>query len=127
MSGWEVVEALWPLNEHFKPNYREFKALPYNEKFEAAADAAQKRFVFDGRWGPVSAETWRVILERHQQGLVVAMANEAAGNPLMSLPDRLSKADRTCAAILFLLQGMKLPFPVVDRGDFEPGKSTPGR
>lgn len=125
LSGWDVVEALHPLNEHFRPHYVEFKALPYNAKYEAQADAAQCRFVFEGRWGPVSAETWRVILERHLQSLLVALANEMEGNPFMPVPEGLPKEARTGAAILFLLQKMKLPFPAADRSGFEPDAARP--
>lgn len=120
LSGWEVVEALWPLNDEFKEHYIQFKNLPYLAEFEKYADDAQERFVFDGRWGLLGIETWRVILERHQQALVVALSNEAAGNLLMPIPEGLPKNARTGAAILFLLQEMKLPFPVGDRAAYEP-------
>ncbi|QEW05637.1 hypothetical protein [Nitrincola iocasae] len=127
LSGWEVVEALWPLNKYFKRYYRNFCTLPYDPAFETQADAAQKRFVFSGNWGVVSIETWRVILERHQQSLNVALLNEAAGYPLMSVPDRLRSEARTGAAILFLLQQMTLPFEVADRSSFEPDVVVPDR
>lgn len=121
LSGWDVVEALFPLNDEFRKNYIQFRSLPYLPELEAQADAAQKQFVFEGRWGLLGIETFRVILERHQQALTVAMLNEAAGNPVMSVPEGLPKNARTGAAILFLLQKMKLPFPVEDRGAYAPG------
>lgn len=127
LAGWDVVEALWPLNEYFRKNYREFSSLSYDPQFELQADAAQYRFVFEGHWGPASIETWRVILERHQQAILVALTNEMAGNRPMPIPDKLPKNARTGAAILYLLQQMKLPFAIADRSNFVPDAKKPHR
>lgn len=127
LSGWEVAEALWPLNQYFRPHYQQFAGLPYNPAFEKQADIAQKRFVFEGMWGPVSVEAWRVILERQQQTLVVALANEVDGNHLMPVPHLLPKQAYTGFAVLFWLQGMKLPFPASDRSNYSPDAPMPGR
>ncbi|WP_156899733.1 hypothetical protein [Marinobacterium litorale] len=125
LSGWDVVEALWPLNNDFRNRYRDFVALPYEARFEGKADLAQQHFVFKGKWPPVSIEVWRVILERHQQAIQVALANELAGNSLMPIPDRLPRSARTGAAVLYLLQQMKLPFAVVDRAGYSPDANPP--
>jgi len=125
LSGWEVVEALWPLNNDFKNHFRDFAALPYEPRFEDQADTAQEHFVFTGKWPPVSVEVWRVILERHQQAIQVALANELAGNFLMPIPSRLPKSARTGAAILYLLQKMRLPFEVADRANYSPDAKQP--
>lgn len=120
LSGWQVVEALWPLNERFRPAVARIRTLPYEAAFEAEADAAIALLAenINASWEAVSAGAWRVLLERQQQALVVALANEAAGNPLMPIPPGFSADQRTVAATLFLLHGMKLPFPVVDRSGF---------
>ncbi len=120
LSGLEVVEALFPLNAVFKNNYVQSRSLPYLPELEGAADMAQKKYVFDGYFGPLGTETLRVILERQQQAMTVAMLNEAAGNPPMVVPEGLPKEARTGAAILFFLQEMRLPFPVDDRGNYVP-------
>ncbi len=52
-----------------------------------------------------------VLLERHKQMLVVAMANEAAGNPVTYLPSGLSPEQKCIALALLFLRGMTLPWP----------------
>lgn len=120
LSGWQVVEALWPLNERFRSAVERIRTLPYNATFEAEADAAIEVLAenINASWDAVSASAWRVLLERQQQAITVAVANEIAGNPLMPIPPGFSADQRTVAATLFLLHGMKLPFPVADRSGF---------
>ena len=115
LTGWQGVEALWPLNEDFRPNIEQIRSLPYDAAFEAKADEAIAIRAMGSAWPAIEAGTWRVLLERQQQALMVATANEMAGNPLMPVPSGLPKSARTGAAMLFLLHGMKLPFPVKDR------------
>ncbi len=43
--------------------------------------------------------------------LVVAMANEAAGNPVTYLPSGLSPEQKCIALALLFLRGMTLPWP----------------
>jgi hypothetical protein len=38
LSGGEVVEAMWPLNDRFKPYLHRIAALPYDARFEREAD-----------------------------------------------------------------------------------------
>ena len=118
LDGWGAVEALWPLNERFRPNIEQIRSLRYDASFEAEADEAIEQLASDGNWSTVSAGAWRVLLERHQQGIVVALANERAGNPLFSLPDGLTPGQKTVVVALFLLHGMKLPWPPEDRSGF---------
>lgn len=128
LSAWETVEAIWPLNEHFRPNHQAFRALPYNAAFEPKADEALTRFVIEGAWGLVSIETWRVILERQQQAITALPLHEmSGGKPHVYVPPTLPDSALTGAAVLVVLHGMKLPFPVADRADFEPSLKPKGR
>lgn len=125
LSGMEVVEALWPLNDLLRPHLADIGTLPYESLHEAEADAAIAGYVAHGAkaWANLSAGVWRVLMERHQQALVVASANEAAGNAaFMTIPAALPKASLQGAAMIYLLYGMTLPFPVKPRslGEFPP-------
>lgn len=120
LSGLQVVEALWPLNEVFRPKLAMIRGLAYDPLFERAADdaIASRALAIPGEeWESLPAGAWRVLLERQQQAIVVALANEKAGNPLMPVPEGFPESARTAAAMLFLLHQMKLPFPVADRSD----------
>lgn len=128
LSGWDVVEILWPLNDMFRPRLREIRSLPYDASFEAAADDAIRAFAETpeaATWKTIPAGAWRVLLERHQQLLVVAMANEAAGNPMTVMPAGLSQQDRLAGLMLLLLLRMKLPFPAADRSRTELPEGSP--
>lgn len=119
ITGRRYLEIMWPLNDLFRPRLHEIRALPYDPEFEAEADAAIERMAEDaaGAWAGLSPGAWRVLLERHLQMLVVATANMAVGNRLMTLPPGPPLTDeelRVALALLWLLQ-MKLPFPAVDR------------
>lgn len=115
LGGMEVVEALWPLNDAFRPNFAAFRALPYNEAYGSQADAAIDRFIATGRWGPVAVEAWRVLLERHTQAMTAATVNAVHGNAPMAVPESLPKSALTGAAILWCLYDMQLPYPPEDR------------
>jgi hypothetical protein len=115
VSGMQMIEALWPLGEYFRQDHAAFKALQYDSAFEAQADQAIEHFLNAGAWGLVSVETRRVLLERYHQALVVAAANEAAANPVMSIPTALPAAALSGAAMIWMLHSMKLPFPAADR------------
>jgi hypothetical protein len=119
ITGWQVVEALWPLNEAFRPNYLSVRGLRYQAAYELRADAAIERYLDNTQWGLVSVETLRVLLERHQQSLMVAMLNEASGNSVMSLPETLPTSALTGAAMIWMLYAMKLPWPPDDRSTSE--------
>lgn len=121
LSGWQGVEALWPLNARFTLAIERIRSLSYDASFEIEADAAIERLLadLDATWDDLSAGAWRVLLERQQQAIMVALANELAGNPLMPIPPGFSPAQTTTAVALFLLHGMKLPWPPADRSGFE--------
>jgi len=116
LSGMQVVEALWPLNEVFTPLWEQINSVPYESRYEAAADEAIERYVFACiPWDGQEPGVWRVLLERQQQAIMVATANEIEGNPVMPIPCGLPESARTGVAMLFLLHRMTLPFPVQDR------------
>ena len=120
-SGLQVVEALWPLNERFRPHLVRIRALPYASVFEPEADAALAALAKDvnADWSSLPAGAWRVLLERQQQAIMVALANEVSGNAVMQMPSGLSDTQRTVFAALFLLHGMALPWPAEDRSHLE--------
>nr|DAT05669.1 MAG TPA: hypothetical protein [Caudoviricetes sp.] len=121
LSGAQALHALWSLNEEFRPNIEQIRSMKYDERFEADADRAIERRLFGetDAWRSLSAETWRVLLERHQQAIAVAMANEMAGNPLMPIPFGLPESAYTNVVMLFLMHEMALPYPIDDWSSFE--------
>jgi hypothetical protein len=130
ITGWRLVELFWPLNDMFRARLRELRSLSYDPAFEAEADAALIAFSERpdaGAWSSISPGAWRVLLERHQQLLEVALLNEAAGNPVTSLPRGLSEDDQRIGIMLLLLLRMTLPFPPADRSRLEFPASPPAR
>lgn len=122
ITGFRYVEIMWPFNDMFRSRLHDIRTVPYSAQYESEADAAITRLAEspDTAWVGVSDGAWRVLLERHIQMNIVALANEAAGNPLMTLPPGpdLSEDDlRVGLALLWLLK-MKLPFPVEERSSF---------
>jgi hypothetical protein len=118
LSGMNVVESLWPLNDLFRPHLNDVGELPYESRYEAEADAAIEGYVVNGEgaWTKLPAGVWRVLMERHQQALVVACANEAAGNAaFMTIPAALPEAAIRAAAMIYMLHGMTLPYLVKPR------------
>ena len=53
VTGWRMVEILWPLNDIFRPYLERIRSIKYDTKFETDADRAVERFAEN----PVS-ETW---------------------------------------------------------------------
>lgn len=129
VSGWEVVEALWPLNDLFRPNLELIRSMKYESQFgnevDSALEAAARAGSLDSL-GEMSAQAWRVFLERHQQMLVVAMANEIAQNPITLLPMKLTGVNRTLVVALFFLHSMTLPEPPADRSRLGLPEGGPG-
>lgn len=122
LSGLDVVAALWPLNDLFRPHLADVGLLPYEQRHEADADAAIEGFIGRGvsAWTNLPAGVWRVLMERHLQALVVASANEAAGNSaFMKVPEALPDASIPGAAMIYMLHGMALPYPVKQRSSDE--------
>lgn len=104
LSGEEVAALLWPFNTVFPPRLSEVEQVPYEPRFEPAADGAIDDLVTTtdvevlGR-GP--AEVVRVLVERHRQTLVAAQANQVAGNPVVTtLPSCLSSDQQRVAVAL---------------------------
>ncbi len=121
LSGDEAVEALWPLNDRFRPHFARISSLQYDPSFELEADDAIALLARDSTasWESLSSGAWRVLLERQQQGILVAQMNAAAGNAVMPVPPGLSSTQKTVVVTLFLLHSMKLPFPPEDRSGTE--------
>lgn len=118
LSGMNIVEALWPLNDVFRPHLANVGMLPYEPRHEADADFAVESYVINGEeaWANLPAAVWRILMERHQQALVVACANEAAGNAdFMTIPAALPETAIPGAAMIYMLHGMILPYPVKPR------------
>jgi hypothetical protein len=122
ISAWQAVELLWPLNEVFKPHLQQIRSIRYEKRFESEADDAIERLAFAwalDSWETVSPGAWRVLLERQQQGIAVAIANMKEVAPFMPVPVGLSRDAQRGFVVLFLLHAMKLPFPVADRSGLE--------
>lgn len=118
LSGLDVVSALWPMNDLFRPHLADVGQLPYEPHYEADADKAIEGFISGGvsAWSELPAVVWRVLMERHLQALVVASANEAAGNSnFMAVPEDLPESSIPNAAMIYMLHGMTLPYPVKPR------------
>ncbi|WP_156000307.1 hypothetical protein [Thioalkalivibrio sp. ALMg9] len=111
------------MNEIFRPHIHKIRTIPYRSRAEKAADRALEHFAWapeSTTWAEINGSTWRVLLERHQQILVMASALEARGERVMThLPDALPDGARLPALTLLWLHGMQLPFPVRDRSRLE--------
>lgn len=122
LSGMQVIEILWALNNVFRPRLLEIRVLPYDNRFEKAADAAVKSFAmapFDATWVDLAPATLRVLLERHQQAIQLAIGFELQGRHMISIPSSLPESALLPTVMLLWLVGSRLPFPVEDRGSLE--------
>jgi hypothetical protein len=117
----QIVEILWPLNDIFRPHSETIRIVKYDPRLESKADKAIEDFVFRDKktWENMPLEIWRVLLERHIQMQVVAIANTKDNNSITRLPGELPESARLGAVMLLLLHSMKLPFPPDDRSLFE--------
>ena len=119
-SGWQVAEALWPLNERFRANLQQIRTITYDRMFEPEADLAVEALVLQGDdWSSISPRAWRVLLERQQQLLTVALMLDRSGQPMTRVPAQLAVAHQSTVAIADVLHGMKLPQPAADRSGFD--------
>lgn len=128
VSGWELIEILWPLNQVFRRQIHKIRSLPYRPEFEPMADRAIEEFVFgsgEQAWAAYPGDVWRVLLERHQQLIAVGLANELADNRITVLPAELPASERLPVAMLLLLHSMELPWPPDDRSEFELPEGSP--
>ncbi|TAL28349.1 MAG: hypothetical protein EPN94_00445 [Nitrospirae bacterium] len=129
VSGREVVEIVWPLNDIFRPFLSRIRTIKYDQRFEKAADDAIEQYVIKQApetWVKLAGETWRVLLERHQQLIVLALANEMQKNKVTLLPQGLPENARLGGIMFLLLHSMTLPWPPEDRSHFDlPEGGTP--
>jgi hypothetical protein len=117
VSGLQLAELLFLLNDVFKPHIHQLCTLPYAARFEAQADKAIEDFVYQASptvWDNLSPSVWRVLLERHQQLLLVAHMNKQTNKPVTSLPVGLPKDARLAGVMLLLFHSMTLPLPISD-------------
>lgn len=131
VSGWRVIELLWPLNDLFRPRLHEIGPLPYDPAYEPAADAALNTLVepSPAPWRNLPPPVWRVLLERQLQAIETAGLHhiQTDGAPFTMLPRGLSEADLSTFAAVLLLHGMKLPLPPADRSAHEFPPVPPGK
>lgn len=128
LSGDEAVEALWPMNAMYRPYLDRIRSIRYEPAFEEQADEAISSFAFNPSpyaWHDVAPGAWRVLLERHMQAISMAVLAEARGDRISLIPDGLGREHWTGFVLLFLLWGMELPFPVVDRSTIELPEGDP--
>lgn len=114
ITGLRATELLLPLNEVFRKHLSEIEGVAYDPRFESAADGAidDLAATFDiGVLGQAPPGVIRVLLEQHTQMITAAVANEAAGNPIISLPSGLSEEQQRIGLALLFLRGMKLLWP----------------
>lgn len=130
LDGWQTTEALWPMNAVFAAHRAQIGSIAYVASFESEADEALASLARGRAWtlNTPSPGAWRVLMERHIQSLMLAMANAVAGNSqVIPVPSKLPSTSYKLAAMLFLQWSMKLPFPVEDRASYEwPSGQTPG-
>lgn len=122
MAITQCADALWTLNARFRPYVARIGSLAYNPTQEAAADDAVERLVLQNdAWTNEAPDVWRVLLERHQQALMLLAIRAADAGTwdarLFSVPAPAGDALRAKLAIVFLLHSTSLPFAVVERTD----------
>ena len=131
LSPDDLTEALWPMNDIFKPKLSRLNAMAYSIRFEAEADLAVLEFAQTGKADAFEDRTsgaWRVLAERHVQALTMCMASGAAGEAVIwTIPAQLPDTLRTRAAVLQWWLRMKLPYAPHDRGALVlPSGAVPG-
>lgn len=118
----QLLEHLWWLNDVFRPELARIVTLPYDASYEAEADEALSNLARDDNttsWAHCTPGAWRVLLERHIQMLLVATANMAAGESVITyLPKGMKASDKRIGLALLFLPRMKLPWPPEDRSGF---------
>lgn len=129
-AGWEVAEALWPLNDVLRPRLHQIRSLPYDPRYEAEADDAIARFAWSpdaSVWQSTSGLAMRVVLERHIQALMVAVLNASREQPVMWVPSGFPPEQLLGFSMLSMMFRMELAFPVEDRGNYNLSEnSMPG-
>ena len=112
LTGSEVVQLLWPLNDVFRPRIQNMNDVPYDPNLGIAADFAIDAAVETldlAVLADADLRAIRVLLERTAQTMTAATAFRE--EMFMELPAGLSGELRLFAAILILLRSMELPWP----------------
>lgn len=129
LSPWEFVAILWPLNAVFRPHIHRIRTIRYRSKFEPRADEAIETFADQpdaSTWEGLHAGTWRVLLERHQQAVEMALANDAASRNIMTyLPESVPANARLPGLMLLWLHSMELRWSPTDRASLELPEGDP--
>ncbi len=118
LSGWQFVEAVWPLNERFRPVIERIRSIDYDKAFIEEANEAIRRFINhdNPNWDDISAGAWRVLLERQQQSITSAVGHFELNNlPVTHIPSGLTENQLTPVVSLLSLHNMQLPFPIAER------------
>ncbi|QHJ80034.1 MAG: hypothetical protein [Caudoviricetes sp.] len=121
LGGYDTLECLWSLNERFKPRMEQIKTVSYRKQFEKDADNAIEEFLMkNDDWSELPLVVWRVLIERHQQAIILCLTNALAENTtVMHIPMGLSESARTKFAVAYLWYAMKLPYKVTDTAQFD--------
>lgn len=127
VTGWQVVQLLWPFLDLLYHRVPAVAAMPYCADFEAEADAAIDAWSGDeaDTLTGLSDGAWRVLLERHLQLLDVALAGDAVESPLMRVPRGLTLGEQRAHVARELLARRSLPWPAADRSGFLPRQLAP--
>ncbi|ECI5214684.1 hypothetical protein DUQ17_22305 [Salmonella enterica subsp. diarizonae] len=121
LGGYETLECLWPMNDRFRPRMEQIKTISYRKQFEKAADEAIGSYLTkDDDWSGLPLVVWRVLIERHQQAILMCVTNALAENSgVMPIPAGLSESARTKFAVAFLWYAMKLPYKLTDTAQLD--------
>ena len=112
LTGQQVAQLLWPLNDLFRPRIRRMSDVPYDPHFSAGADFAIDAAVETldlARLADADLRSMRVLLERLAQTLTATTA--LRDEPFMEVPADLSEELQRFAVILIVLRSMELPWP----------------
>ena len=112
LTGQQVCELLWPLNDIFRPRLSEIRALPYDPRWGAGADFAIDAAARASDLSTIAdadLRALRVLYERHAQTLT---ATAVTPDELFTrVPRNLSEDQRRLAVMLIVLHSMELPWP----------------
>lgn len=115
LSGRDVVETLWALNDRLRKRSSDLHGVKYLAASEPELDSAIEKLAATedlSALDNLSAGALRVLDERHRQMVKVAIANEFADNDvIITLPAGLSADQQLVAVILLRFWRMVLPWP----------------
>jgi len=116
-GGLQAVHHLWPLVDVFRPVFHRVRSVRYDAAHEEAADEAIRQFAYGAgadEWRELPPAVWRVLLERFTQTMLMALANEHAGNPFTPVPSGFPEDQLLPFLMLSQMTRMSLPFEVQD-------------